>query len=157
MQPLASQRLGQLPVGGQVEIGEHDLAAAATMATSAGCGSLTLMIMSARPKDLLGGATISAPLRGVVLVGQPEPSPAPASTSTRCPARVNSSTPTGNKANAILVTLDFFRHADDHGTTPILVFGKVKSAIVVGRRSQAKRPKSTFSFFRFFPSSWPRG
>ena len=110
------------------------------MATSAGCGSLTLIIMSDRSKISLARADQFGPALGVVLIGEPEPRPAPTSTNTRCPARVNSSTPTGSNAYTILVTLNFFWHSNNHGIAPFLVLrGQGRHCIGLSMASQGPR------------------
>ena len=82
---------------------------------SAGSGSLTLTIRSARGEDLgRRGDDLGAAARRSAASAMPEPSPAPGSTSTWWPARASSSTPTGKHGHAVFVALDFLGHADDH-------------------------------------------
>ena len=70
-------RLGQLAVGGEVEIGEEHLPVANQRPLRSACGSFTLTIMSARAKISSGPLDQLAPWPQVIVVGQARAEPGP--------------------------------------------------------------------------------
>ena len=113
MQPGASRPSVNFPVGGEVEIGENDLARPQQLHFRR-LRLLDLEIMSARPYTSCGPATSSAPWRRYSWSVNPEPSPAPVSTRTLVAGPGQFLDAHRQHADAIFVRLDFLGHADDH-------------------------------------------
>ena len=103
-----------------------------SMGISPACGSLTLMIMSARPIQLAGAVDQFGPLLGVVLVGDAGAQPGPGLDQDVVSGAGELLRAHRQQSDAILVPLGFFGYADDHGIPPSpRVTNQI--AIVVGR------------------------
>ena len=91
---------------------------------SAGIGSFTFTIMSARAKISSGPLTISQPCAQIVVVGDARPEAGTGLDEHLVPAADEFFDADRQHGHAVFVQLDLFRHTHDHGNWPLQTNGR---------------------------------